>query len=409
VGYLVILNILWIKVKFHFKDLGFMKVCHVTSMHDWKDDRIFERACIGLAKSGVDTHLIAAPNMNHYVSDVGRKGNEKQTNINGVTIHWLRERKGWKRRLFSSIEASIKAVRLKMDIIHFHDPDLLLWIYLMSWKNTKVIYDVHENYSSRFYTRTYLGHWLPKKFARFYRLMELYFINRFNGVIFVTQSMAKLYHHSNPNELVIGNMPFLSALQELANNTGKFAETTFVTSGIISNARNAVNSIIALSLINPKPSFKLLFAGKYPEGYKEELKKVIEKYSLNDSVILEGMLPYLENFKRVSKAHVGCVFYQDNENNKIALPNRIFEYMYCGLAVIGDDFPELRAVIEEAKCGIVVDSSDRHALSNAYNRMIRDPGQIQRYGKNGQKAVFEKFNFEKMLSEMIDFYKRLLV
>ena len=36
-----------------------MKICHLTSMHDWDDDRIFQRACVGLAREGHNVILIA--------------------------------------------------------------------------------------------------------------------------------------------------------------------------------------------------------------------------------------------------------------------------------------------------------------------------------------------------------------
>lgn len=38
---------------------GKLKICFVTSMHDWNDDRIFERAAVGLASLGHHVTYIA--------------------------------------------------------------------------------------------------------------------------------------------------------------------------------------------------------------------------------------------------------------------------------------------------------------------------------------------------------------
>jgi hypothetical protein len=35
-----------------------LSICHITSMHDWHDDRIFQRTCKGLVREGVNVTCI---------------------------------------------------------------------------------------------------------------------------------------------------------------------------------------------------------------------------------------------------------------------------------------------------------------------------------------------------------------
>ena len=192
-----------------------MKICHVTSMHDWKDDRIFERACVGLAEAGMDVTLVASPEMKHYVSDLGQKGGEDYTDINGVRVYWIKQRWGWRRRLYSSKEATKLAASLNPDIIHFHDPDLMPWMYQLAKRGHKVIYDIHENYGSRMEKLSFLPKFMRNGLAGIYRNVENFFINNYVGAVVVTEALKDLINCKNPNVLITGNLPYLKLLSQI--------------------------------------------------------------------------------------------------------------------------------------------------------------------------------------------------
>lgn len=383
-----------------------MKICHVTSLHDWKDDRIFERACVGLSELGVDVHLVASNQLNHYVSNEGQKNQESYSVIQGVTIHWLKERKGIKRRIISSYEATRMAIRINPDIIHFHDPDLLPFMWYAQLSGHKVIYDVHENYASRF-IRPELPKQLGILIGWFYRKVENFLIRSFSGSVFVTDSLMKLCKPDNSKSIVVGNLPYLKLLNQTNLPDRKFQNITVVTSGIISPARNAMETVIAAENLHRKNAcIDFLFVGKYAADTEAKINKIVEKEGLSN-VRTEGMVAYLENFKRVGMAHIGCVFYEDNANNRIGLPNRAFEYMYSGLALIGDDFPEIRRLISETQCGIIVNSKNPEQLADSIQGLANNPELLKRLGENGQKAVKEKYNFENALAILVNFYKKI--
>jgi len=69
-------------------------------MHDWKDDRIFERACFGLAAMGHDVHLVATKEVGAYILNEDEKikvnSDELTSVISGVNIHWIKPRSGIK-------------------------------------------------------------------------------------------------------------------------------------------------------------------------------------------------------------------------------------------------------------------------------------------------------------------------
>lgn len=386
-----------------------MRICHVTSMHDWKDDRIYERACNGLARLGHKIQLVASPEMSHYVSYQGRVGNESFTRINDVDVHWIRQRRGIRRRVFGSLEATRKAMALKPDIIHFHDPDLLPFMWYAKLRGYTVIYDIHENYSSRFAGRKSLPSFVLSFAKSVFIRIENFFMARFSGNIFVTASLQKLRGSGSPRSLVIGNLPYLSLLREIEIPEEKYKDITIITSGIISSARNAFQTLqAALELKRRQVDVKFLFCGKYPADFEQTMSDFVVRNQLESMVSIQGMMPYLENFNRVGKAHLGCVFYEDNENNRIGLPNRAFEYMFSGIAILGDDFKEIRRLIEETECGVIVKSNDPVSLADSIQALVIRPDILTSLGMNGRKAVLNSYNFEAALEKLENFYQEIL-
>ena len=116
------------------------------------------------------------------------------------------------------------------------------------------------------------------------------------------------------------------------------------------------------------------------------------------------MLPWIENFQRISKAHIGCVFYEDNLNNRFTLPNRLYEYMYCGLAVLGENFPEVKGKLKISKSGVTVNSSDPISIAEGAIHLLQNGNELKQFGKNAKLAVENLFNFENALLELNNFY-----
>ena len=365
-------------------------------MHDWNDDRIFERACIGLANEGIDITLISP-----YT--------KKEDTVEGVKIKGLKERKGITRRIFSSGEAYFKARNLDADIFHFHDPDLLPWMYFLLWSGRKVIFDIHENYLSRIEKST-LPFFLKNIVKKIWRGLEMHFIKLSGGASVTTPSMANLYADTEVPILVTSNIISLNRLKSISLFADKDSYPSVYTSGTHSDARNCQQTIIAFAtVLKVFPTAKLKFLGRYqPEDYQETLSNLSKSLGIEKNVELHGMLSWDENFSRLSKAHIGCVFYEDNLNNRVTIPNRLFEYMYTGTAVLGEYFPEVKRVIEDADCGATVNSSNPTEISAAIISLFSNLDSLKQKGINGKKAVETKYNFEIALKEMIDYYYKII-
>lgn len=372
-----------------------MKICHLTSMHEWNDDRIFERACRSLQRQGHEVTLIAP-------------ASEARTEC-GVRILPLRQRSGWRRRLFSSREAYHLALAQDADIFHFHDPDLMPWMRMLAHKGRRVVYDIHEFYAARF------GMWgLPQPVARPLRALftayEQAAIRRFSGIVTVTGTMATRFAKHYRDHAVVNNVPDLERLSGLDLKEGKDPGICVYTSGTHSSHRNCMQTIEAMpAVLEAFPGTVFRFVGSYqPDDFRRQLGERAQQLGVQANLILDGKLPWLENFRRTAKAQIGCVFYEDNENNRVTMPNRVFEYMVCGVAVIVHDFPELRNLVEQTGCGIVVDSADPQSIARGLTGMMGSAEQLQRMGDLGRQAIHSRYNFAQECREMVALYSRIL-
>jgi len=362
-------------------------------MHDFHDARIYQRACVGLVRLGHEVHFVVS------------RHNEAIQN-EGVEFHWIKNRQGWRRRWFSSIDAVNIAIGLNADIYHFHDPDLLPHILKIKRKlpKAKIVYDIHENYQVRF------QQWgFPIILGRFFQKYQIRKINQLDGFVTTTETMKKLFSEVYKPGVVIRNSVDTHRLNHLnIAEVLPFETPTIYTSGTHSHSRLVLQTVQSMKYLPKDLNFRMLFAGRYSPGIEEKLIAQAKKDGTSKLLFLEKMLPWAENFRRTAKAMCGCVFYEDNLNNQVTLPNRVYEYMFCGIPIVVSDYPELRNIINMAKCGVIIKSEEPNDIAEAFEFLLRNPEKAIEMGNNGRKAIFGEFGYHLDLDNLDTFYTKIL-
>lgn len=363
-------------------------------MHNWNDDRIFQRACVGLARMGHDVHLIALGGAAEYSTFCSI----------GVTIYLMPKISGLKRRVFGSRNVIKKAIELNANVYQFHDPDILPHIQLLrkACPQAALIYDIHENYAGRFVNwglPTFLGTW--------FRTYEKRIINRLDGITVVSESMKELFESVVVPIEITRNSTDLERLNGFKLPSGENSKIPLVvTSGTHSHDRNCLQTIKAIKYVRKIdeviPIFQ--FVGRYINGIENEMNMQADQDGVSQFLKLEGMVPWEQNFERIAQAFCGCVFYKNNANNKVGIPNRLFEYMYCGIPVLVSDFPELRKIVEKTGCGLVVNSESPKDIARGINDLLANPEMAHNMGKNGRLALEQEYGYHIDLQKLINFY-----
>jgi glycosyltransferase involved in cell wall biosynthesis len=87
------------------------------------------------------------------------------------------------------------------------------------------------------------------------------------------------------------------------------------------------------------------------------------------------------------------------------MANKVLEAMMCGIPVITNISPDL---INDTKCGIIVQYDNIDQIKSAIIAMRDDPNLRKFYGNNGRKAYLEKYNWTKMEEKLYSLYHQLL-
>ena len=105
-------------------------VCHITSAHPMLKILVFYRECVSLKKVGFKVTLVANTN-----------GNNKINQVQGVQIVPLPQyRFTFARRLIGAWLAACLAAKTRADLYHFHDPELIPAMRLLSRRTRKRLF-----------------------------------------------------------------------------------------------------------------------------------------------------------------------------------------------------------------------------------------------------------------------------
>ena len=121
----------------------------------------------------------------------------------------------------------------------------------------------------------------------------------------------------------------------------------------------------------------------------------------------KGQLGRAQIAEVLGRAKVGLVLLHPTGNYVNAQPNKLFEYMSAGLPVLASDFPLWRKIVGSIKCRLVVDPLNPSAIAEALVWLFRHPAQAAEMGLNGQRAVAEKYNWERESKYLIATYAEL--
>lgn len=151
----------------------------------------------------------------------------------------------------------------------------------------------------------------------------------------------------------------------------------------------------------------LYLAGPISKQYRQMLEtKYQDTYQVNWFYL--GMLSRQEILDLYSESTIGLCLYKKERNTEQSLPNKIFEYMEAGLAVIASDFSMWREIIDGEECGICVDETSGRSICNAVNYLFEHSEIAIKMGENGRRAVMRKYNWKGEEKKLLATYAKLM-
>ena len=129
----------------------------------------------------------------------------------------------------------------------------------------------------------------------------------------------------------------------------------------------------------------LVGAGDDP-SHEQSLVDEARRLNVLDAVVFTGQLPRDEAFEYVQEADVCVSPIFPNPVLNPASPTKLVEYMALGKAVVANDHPDQRMVLEQSGAGICV-PWDEAAFASAIVKLMTSPQLASAMGERGRNWV----------------------
>ena len=140
-------------------------------------------------------------------------------------------------------------------------------------------------------------------------------------------------------------------------------------------------------------------------GYhRPTLEKMIRDRGLDDRVKFFGPIPNHELVDWTAGADIGMAnIINSSVSYYTSLPNKLFEYIMAGVAVIGSDSPEIGRIVEATGVGEVCDPADPEALADAARTLLSD---LETYRSRTADAAAQ-YNWSVEEKKLLSLYEEL--
>jgi glycosyltransferase involved in cell wall biosynthesis len=88
-------------------------------------------------------------------------------------------------------------------------------------------------------------------------------------------------------------------------------------------------------------------------------------------------------------------------------PNKLYQYMLSERPIISTNCNSIQRVIKESNTGLIYKSGDAKNLAKKIIQLYENPELRKQMGKNGKKAVIEKYNWENTSKNLIELYEKI--
>ncbi|MCA5014446.1 MULTISPECIES: glycosyltransferase family 4 protein [unclassified Enterococcus] len=375
------------------------KVMMYSSIHPWKDARIFFKEAQSLSKEyEVDFYAVGTQeDSQKYAADRLH-----------LFLHQLAGRSG-RFRLWRKLYQNV----LKSDAVfyHFHDPELLLLAPFIkrNKKQAILIYDMHENFPKSLKSKKWLPKWLRPIMAKYAKVVERQLLKKVNGVIFAEKSYKSYYPDiiAEGKSIDIYNYPLMKD-KELP--TVLFAHSNvlkLVYIGRISEIRGIWEMLQAVKVLSETRAVHLTLAGGIDEGLKKDIEKYIAQQHMTQLVTLHSYIEYAEIWTVYRESDIGLCLLHPVPNYQESLATKMFEYMASGLPMIISNFPLWQQFVNENQCGLTCDPQDVQEIIEKIEQLANSPETRTKYGRHSQQQFREKYNWHVEETKLLSFYREL--
>jgi glycosyltransferase involved in cell wall biosynthesis len=380
------------------------RVAFLSLTHPFDDTRVLHKEARALAQAGYDVV--------HFAPDYGKVAPRE---MYGVRIVLYPPTSGPARRLRRLVRLWRLARAERADVLHSNEVESWLVALLIKLERprTRVIFDVHEHYPSRFAEphSPRWSRWIGEPVVRFlFRTLT----PATDHLIFAKRSVAQDFPARPDQATCIFNYAPLDVPAPTRDEVSPAIRTAVgdhpvaVHIGGLSRARGWPQLLEALAHMRHR-ELRVMTFGEIDEG-SQAFWAEADRLGVRDRVEIRERVPYNQIFEYLAAADVGLMLYQPGVLNHVyAFPIKLYDYMRAGLPAIGPRFAvEVTPVIEAEGCGWLIDTANPQELADVLDLVCDDRAAARAAGERGRQAVKRKYNWERQASRLVAVYAGLL-
>ena len=297
-----------------------------------------------------------------------------------------------------------RGVRLQYDVVHAHDFDCLPlgWV-LARVKRARLLYDSHEHYASM------VSQSLPRWLLGIITFLEDRLVRRVDCLVTVGDILREDFGRRGARHaVVVGNW---KRVEQFAVNPDivrdkrremGIADTSLVVGYVVrlDGSRKLVELIEAVART---PAVECIVGGDGPA------RPLVEQAARqNPRLKYLGFVPPAQVALYTCASDVITYFFDDaNPNSRYSAPNKLFEALAAGKAVIAGNFGEIARIVGERECGIVLDDMSAASIASALSRLASDRALLAGFQANALEAGRNAYNWARAEETLLAEYRRL--
>jgi len=303
--------------------------------------------------------------------------------------------------LYFWVKAFVKAFSKDFQVVHCHDFDTLpLGFFLSRLKRSKLVYDAHESYVDM------LGN-IPSWMKSMIFKVENILLRHTDLLITVGEILREhLARRGAKRTCVVGNWkdPAKFQFPELELKKEKkrlnIADNQMVVS-FIANLGDERQLPQLIEAVRGMPDMFLIVGGDGPcKGL------VVDATRRHPNIHYLGYVkPHKVPFYTALSDVIFYGFDPNNPNARFSAPNKLFEALAAGKAVITGDFGEIGRIVNENKCGIILENYSHESIRDALN--LINTKKRKALNENAT-AAGRTYTWNKAAEKLIQSYRRLI-
>ncbi len=290
----------------------------------------------------------------------------------------------------------------RCDLLFSNDLDTLLPNFLISrLKRKPLLYDSHEYFTEvpEIQGRTFV--------KKTWQSIEKICLSRMKSMITVNESIAKLFREKYKIQVaVIRNVPLKSNNLDIPSKSAlglpEDKKIVILQGAGINIHRGAEEAVEAMKFVD---NAILLIVGS--GDVVPALKEYVIANDLSEKVWFVGKVPADQLRKFSSVADIGLSLDKPlNVNYEYSLPNKLFDYIQAGIAVLASDLVEVAKIVHHYQVGELLAEHKPEIIANYMQNILSNQKLLDTYKSNARKAAeslcwdHEKSILEKIINDV---------